>query len=205
MLAIRDGTLPRKNLETLAEQIYLQEKWPSHIARVYLKLDESALADVKLVRYILSIIRAENLGVGSAGVAHSELAKIFAQFTGISERRLTRATPNAQNRALMDWCDMSEMDRPWIEAMAVHLACESQVRAMSVIRKGLRRHYGASEAQVVFWKVHAGQVERRHAKEGLSLLTSHTPREKQPDVVYAYRMTCRLLKDFYDSILGEDK
>ena len=62
-VAISKGTFPRKYLPRLAEQMYLQEKWPSHIAHVYLNLDEHGIADRALIRYIISIIRAENVGI----------------------------------------------------------------------------------------------------------------------------------------------
>ena len=41
----------------LAVQVYLQEKWPSHIAQVYLGLDEEALADPQVIDYLISIIK----------------------------------------------------------------------------------------------------------------------------------------------------
>src|SRR6266850_6756942 len=142
--AILNGSVPRKKIQLLAKQVYLQEKWPSHIANVYLSLDEDALADRRVVKYILSIIRAENLGLGSNGVSHTELARRFARSIGLSEKSLSTARPISTNKMLMDWCDMSALDRPWVEALAVHVACESQVKTMKRIAHGLHLHYGVS-------------------------------------------------------------
>src|SRR6267143_2799954 len=111
--AILEGTVPRKKLQVLAKQVYLQEKWPSHIAHVYLNLSENALADRQVVEYVLSIIQSENLGIGSGGVSHTELARRFAYSMGLSKRSLSTARPTPANRMLMDWCDMSALDRPW--------------------------------------------------------------------------------------------
>ena len=200
--AVLEGTFPKERLRVLAEQVYLQEKWPSHIAHVYLGLDEEALAERKLVNYVLTIIRGENLGVGSKGVPHSALARRFAQFTGLTERDLKKAQPTNTNRTLMDWCDMSALERPWIESLAVHLACESQAIPMARIAKGLTLHYGASNDDIQFFLVHGGPVERNHARKGLALLTQHVKRSEEDGVLYAYKMSCRLLCEFYDSILG---
>lgn len=200
--AIRTGTFPRTRLHLLAEQVYLQEKWPSHIARVYLKLDEPALADRSLIEYIISIIKAENLGVGSKGIPHSDLAVTFALSTGVSKSSLMAAQPNTRNRALMDWCDMSALERSWLEGFAVHIACESQVTSMAKIARGLSMHYRVREKDNLFWRVHGGPLEMKHSQEGLALLAKHTSKASEEDVVYNYEMSCSLLRQFYDSILG---
>ena len=198
---ILEGSFPRGKLKMLAKQFYLQEKWPSHIARVYLALDEQALADRDLVYYILAIIKAENLGVGSKGVPHSVLARDFGLFTGLSDGDLAAARPTTQNRALMDWCDMSMLDRPWRESFAVQIACENQVQSMANIAKGLTFHYGASKEDIQFWLVHGGPIEKKHSKQGLTLLAKHTSNADEQDVLYAYEFTIRLLCEFYNSFL----
>ena len=101
--SIREGSFPAERLRDLAAQFYLQEKWPSHIANVYLQLDEQALAQHDVVNYVISIIKAENLGVGSRGVPHAELARQFAYFTGLTKAELQRTKPTVENRALMEW------------------------------------------------------------------------------------------------------
>jgi pyrroloquinoline quinone (PQQ) biosynthesis protein C len=201
--AIADGSFPKRKLPILAEQVYLQEKWPSHIAHVYLKFDERSLNDRILINYIISIIRAENLGVGSKGIPHIDLVRRFAQFTGVADSRLDSALPTVQNRTLMDWCDMSALERPWIEGFAVHIACESQVTAMAKIARGLKLHYGAREDDVLFWTVHGGPLERKHSREGLAILANHTSKAVERDVLYSYEMSCKLLCEFYDSIQGD--
>ena len=199
--SIREGALPNERLRDLAAQVYLQEKWPSHIANVYLQLDEEALAQHDVVKYVISIIKAENLGVGSNGVPHAELARQFAYFSGLSEVELQRAKPTVENRALIDWCDMSELERPWLEALAVQVAFESQVTAMSKIAKGLMLHYGASKEDAQLWIVHGGPVERKHKREGLAILAKYTTSEISGNVLYAYDMTSRFNRNFYDSFL----
>ncbi len=201
--AILDGAVPKRKIQLLTKQVYLQEKWPSHIAHVYLNLDENALADRRVIRYILSIIRAENLGLGSDGVSHTELARRFACSIGLSEKSLSTARPISTNKMLMDWCDMSALDRPWLEALAVHVACESQVRTMRSIARGLHIHYGVSSEDVKFWTVHGGPVERRHMSEGLSIIADYTSPESTDSVEYAYKVSCQLVCDFYDSILED--
>lgn len=199
--SICEGSLPKERLRDLAAQVYLQEKWPSHIAQVYLQLDEEALAQHDVVNYVISIIKAENLGVGSNGVPHAELARQFAYFTGLSEMDLQGAAPTVENRALMAWCDMSELERPWLEALAVQQACESQVTAMSKIAKGLLSHYGASKNHARLWIVHGGPVERKHKRDGLAILAKYTTFEISENVLYAYDMTSKFNRDFYDSFL----
>lgn len=201
--AILTGRFPEKKLGVLAKQVYLQEKWPSHIAHVYLSMDESALGDRELVKYVISIIKAENLGVGSLGIPHSELASRFARSVGVSDNQLKTAIPTVQNRALMDWCDMSALERPWIESFAVHIACESQMRLMAKIAKGLLLNYRATAEDVLFWTVHAGPLESKHARDGLNLLAKHTSKKDEKNVLYSYEMSCKLLSQFYNSILGE--
>ena len=200
--AILEGSFPKERLPLLAEQFYLQEKWPSHIANVYLALDEEGLADLELVNYIIAIMKAENLGVGSKGIPHSILASDFAVFTGITLDKLKSAIPIPQNKALMDWCDMSILDRTWLDALAVQLACESQVESMAKIAKGLRLHYGASKDDVQFWSIHGGSVEKKHMNNGLALLIKHTSNENKENVLYYYEMSFKLLVELYDSILG---
>jgi len=199
--SICEGLFPKERLRDLAAQVYLQEKYPSHIAMVYLQLDEKALAQHDVVNYVISIIKAENLGVGSGGVPHAELARRFAYFAGLSELDLQSTTATVQNKALMDWCDMSELDRPWLEALAVQLACESHVTAMSKIAKGLQLHYGASKEDARLWLVHGGPVEKKHRRDGLGILANNMTAEISENVLYAYRMTSRFNRDFYDSFL----
>jgi len=201
--AILDGSLPRKRLQLLAKEVYLQEKWPSHIARVYLSLDEEALANRRIVNYILSIIRAENLGLGSRGISHTELARRFAFATALSEKALSSANPTPANRMLMDWCDMSALDRPWLESLAVHIACESQAKTMRMVARGLQINYGFSAQDVQFWAIHGGRLERLHMCEGLSILAEYASPKNFASVEYAYNTSCRLVSNFYDSILEE--
>jgi len=199
--AIFDGIVTTKQIQVLAKQVYLQEKWPSHIAHVYLNLSEDALADRQLVKYVLSIIQSENFGVGSGGVSHTELARRFAFSMGLSERSLSTARPTPANRMLMDWCDMSALDRPWLEILAVHVACESQASTMKAIAKGLQAGYRKSADDVEFWTIHGGPVERRHMKEGLAILGHYIRPDNRSAVEYAYRVSCQLVCEFYDSIL----
>ena len=199
--AIGAGSLPRCRLGLLGTQFYLQEKWPSHIAHVYLNLDDKALSEADVIEYIIDIIRAENLGVGSDGISHSTLAIRFAESVGVTKRELRRSSPSPQNRALMDWCDLSAVGRPWVEALAIQMACESQVDLMAQIERGLQQHYGVSAHDAEFWSVHGGQVEREHARRGFALLAKYTISRNAADVVYAYDMTCRLQAAFYDTLL----
>jgi pyrroloquinoline quinone (PQQ) biosynthesis protein C len=201
--AISDGVVPKRKIQLLSKQVYLQEKWPSHIAHVYLHLDEAALADRRVVKYILSIIQAENLGVGSKGASHTELIQRFACSVGLSERSVRTARPIPTNQMLMDWCDMSALDRPWLESLAVHVACESQITTMRKIAQGLRLHYGVSSRDLEFWTVHAGPLEKRHMEEGLSILSDYATSESTASVEYAYKVSCQLVCNFYDSILEE--
>ena len=199
--AIRTGTIPGPRLEMLATQFYLQEKWPSHIAHVYLNLDDKGLSDRAVIEYIIDIIRAENLGVGSDGISHSVLASRFAQSVGVTARELRGSSPTPQNRALMDWCDLSAVGRPWVEALAIQMACESQVDLMAEIHDGLREHYGVSAHDAEFWSVHGGRVEREHARRGFTLLARHTTQRNACNVLYAYEMTCRLQVALYDALV----
>ena len=98
---------------------------------------------------------------------------------------------------------MSALDRPWLEALAVHVACESQVKTMRSIARGLQIHYGASPRDVEFWTVHGGPVERRHMEEGLSIIADYTRPKNKASVEYAYKVSCQLVCNFYDSILEE--
>ena len=199
--AVYTGSLPKRRLPSMATQFYLQEKWPSHIAHVYLSLDDKALSDREMVKYILAIIKAENLGVGSKGISHSALASRFARFVGVDVQELRRASPTSSNRALMDWCDLSALERPWLEALAVQMACESQADLMAQIAKGVRRHYGASPHDAAFWSVHGGRVEKEHARRGFALLAKYTTPRNMTDVLFVYEMTCRLHAEFCDSLL----
>src|SRR6185295_15833540 len=113
------------------------------------------------------------------------------------------ARPTPCNQMLMDWCDMSALDRPWLEALAVHVACESQVETMRGIAKGLQANYGASAEEVRFWTIHGGQLERQHMKEGLSILARYIRPDNQRSVEYAYEVSRQLVCNFFDSILKE--
>ena len=199
--AIASGQLSPRALRALAVQSYLQEQWPNHIAQVYLALDNKGLSDPQVVKYILSIIQAENLGVGSSGLTHTQLARKFAAFLGVHDSTLRRAKPVPTNQVLMDWCDASSLGRHWLEALAVHLACESQHRTMKAIRKGLLKHYAATDKDVLFWTIHGGPIERRHAEEGTALLVKHITRTRMNSVVHVYEVTCGFVKQFYDSFL----
>lgn len=200
-IAIDSGRYPRSRLSLLATQFYLQEKWPSHIAHVYLGLDEDALADLSLVRYVIGIMQAENLGVGSRGIPHVTLARHFASEVGVTERQLRIATPVPANQALMDWCDMSALERPWHNALAVHIACEDQADSMALIATGLRKHYGIPLKARRFWLTHGGPVERHHSAEGMRILARHAVRRNPQAVLYAFEMSCKFLRDFYRSLL----
>lgn len=204
---IRCGNASKMVIRKLARETYHQEKWPSHIAHVYLNLDAVGLRDPNIIKYVLSIIRAENLGVGSKGLSHRDLAVRFAKSVGISERSLDRSVPCSANQALMSWCDMSALDRTWQESLAVHLACEAQFELMEEIRAGLKSHYSVSSTNILLWTVHAGPVERRHAREGFSIIENHNSvaqsNRLRDSIVHNFTFTCQLLRVFYDSILED--
>ena len=200
--SVSSGTVGKHVLRELAKQVYLQEKYPSHIAYVYLSLEENQLEDSRVVRYILSILEAENLGKGSNGATHSKLARHFAYSVGVTAEELAFATPTPANKALMDWCDMSAIERHWLDALAVQLACESQVESMQKIAVGLKTHYHLSENDIQFWFVHGGPVEEQHRSEGLSLLRQNVTTENLNSVIYSYEMTCRFNQEFFDSLIG---
>ena len=199
--AVAEGRLSRRALRALAVQSYLQEKWPSHIAQVYLALDNDGLADPQVIQYVISIIKAENLGIGSFGLSHTELAKRFANFLGVQDTTLRKARPVPANQVLMDWCDASSLGRHWLDSLAVHLACETQHRTMKAIREGLLKHYAATDGDVLFWTIHGGALERRHAEQATRLLTKHVTPTRRHSVVHVYDVTCGLVRQFYDSFL----
>lgn len=198
---IQDGSFPESKLPALATQVYLQEKWPSHIARVYLSLDQRAVEDPTVIRYIMSIIAAENLGVGSKGMTHAALARKFAQSVGISQNALNLARPTPANQVLMDWCDMSALDRPWLDALAVHLACESQVTMMKSIAQGLRKNYAGTD--ITLWSIHGGPIERRHSLEGQVILARYANASNVHSILYMFEFSCKILRDFYNSFLED--
>lgn len=101
----------------------------------------------------------------------------------------------------MDWCDMSALDRPWKEALAVQLACESQFVLMDEIAGGLKKQYGARSNDIVYWTVHASELERRHSREGMTLLAKHVSPSESEGVLYAFGRACCLICEFYDSVL----
>ena len=195
----RKGKLSRTQLRSLARQTHLQESLPSHMASVYLAFDEVALSDRELVGYVLEVIAAEDLGVGANDVPHVELSRRFAMCVGLRERDLRHIRPTPATRVLLDWCDMSELGRPWREALAVQLACESQFPLMDGMARTLQDRYGARSEDVAYWTVHGGQLERRHARAGLALLSRHVRRADLAGVLYAYEESCRLMARFYDS------
>lgn len=199
---ISAGTVETHVIRELAKQVHIQEKYPSHIAYVYLALEEKQLEDSRIMKYILSILEAENLGKGSNGITHSELARRFAYAVGVTPEELANATPTPANKALMDWCDVSAMERHWTDALAVQLACESQVETMRQIALGLKSRYHLREDDVQFWFVHGGPVEEQHRSDGLSLLHQNVTTENLNNVLYSYEITCRFNKEFFDSFTG---
>lgn len=200
--SVSSGTVKMQTLCELAKQVHIQEKYPSHIAYVYLALEEEQLEDPQIVKYILSILEAENLGKGSDGVTHSQLANRFAYAVGATPEELANATPTPENKALMDWCDVSAMERHWMDALAVQLACESQVETMRQIALGLESRYHLRNEDIQFWFVHGGSVEEQHRSEGLRILQNNVTIENLNNVQYSYEMTCRFNKEFFDSFAG---
>jgi len=199
--AILMANVTRAQLQMLAKQIYLQERYPSHIAQVYLNLDAKGLDDTSLIRYIISIIRAENLGVGGHGITHAALAKRFALAVGVSTEDLLTAEPTPPNKVLMDWCDASALDRTWLDSLAVQVACESQIETMRSVARGLRRNYDLEPGALRFWQLHGGALERSHMNTGLAFLAKYTDATTIESLFYVYEITCQLLKTFYDSPL----
>ena len=120
---------------------------------------------------------------------------------GLSEAALRAAQPTPANQALMDWCDMSSQDRNWREALAVHVACECHFNTMRRIRSGLANYYGLSPTEAELWEIHAGRVERAHAREGLALLARHVAASEMDSIGYYFEFTVRLVCAFHDSIL----
>jgi len=97
---------------------------------------------------------------------------------------------------------MSVMERHWLDALAVQLACESQVETMKQIALGLKMYYHLNENDIQFWFVHGGPVEERHRSEGLKLLCQNATKENLNSVIYSYEMTCRFNQEFFDSFIG---
>lgn len=199
---ISSGTVEMYVICELAKQIYIQEKYPSHIAYVYLALEEKQLENSQIVKYIISILEAENLGKGSDGVTHSELARRFAYAVGVASDELANAMPTPANKTLMDWCDVSAMERHWTNSLAVQLACESQVETMRQIGLGLKSSYHVREDDLQFWFVHGGPVEEQHRSDGMNLLQRYVTKENLDSVIYSYEITCRFNKEFFDSLIG---
>ena len=62
--------------------------------------------------------------------------------------------------------------RPWIEGIAAFgVGVEAPTPAVfSVIGRALKEHFGLSENEIEWFRVHGGEVEQDHGNEGISIL-----------------------------------
>jgi pyrroloquinoline-quinone synthase len=155
------GELDRNELARYAEQyVHIERCVPDVLGAAVDKMEPGAVRD----RVAANL--AEELG---APTSHLELFATFATAAGAGEVGPTPAT-----QRLVQLCQDAAAAGP-AEALAVLGAYEIQAAEIAESKAdGLRRHYGFSSDDTVFWDVHAS-LEDDHAAGTIDALAMADP------------------------------
>ncbi len=123
----------------------------------------------------------EALGTDSGTAGHPVLYQRFTSALGISADELENEplTPEAAASLYNFW---SIRNIPWYQFGALFVTSESAVpRAYVPIMEGLNEHYGVPKEDLIFFEVHAGEVDHEHTATNLDVIRQFVISERDID------------------------
>lgn len=154
---IIEGRLGLDQVRGFCTQYYLHVRevlrW---IAQAYVNCP---YPDVRLA--IFQNLVEEELGIYSKTKGHLDLLADFGAAIGLSRDDLERTEPTYETAALIDCLELMCRTQPWyVTVAAIGIGFESQVPlTFGRVAEGLKKHYGLTDQDVLFWSVHVSADE----------------------------------------------
>src|SRR5262249_58083759 len=121
---------------------------------------------------------------------------------GLTGAAMVEGCPLPATRALIDWFELSTMQRSFIDAAAaINLAAEGQVPgAFGPMARRLQENYGLSREAVAFWDIHE-MADAEHSDVGDNIVVRHaTDAATQARVRDALQHSLDAWWQFFDGI-----
>src|SRR5918911_2465177 len=145
------GTIPLRQLQGWATQDYFYRKHVPRLAMLrYLKC-----TDPEIAQHLAEVVEEETAGTSTGTAGHVDLFYDFAAGLGVSREQLESAPVLPGAAAHVYWAELIIHTQPWFVAMAAQLAGEGDgARNNTVMRQGLKEHYGLDEKALQFYRTH---------------------------------------------------
>ena len=174
-IKIGKGELSEKQVKGWAKQWYHgflkdADRW---IAQAFVNCPVPAMR-----RSIIENAAEEAWGYQSKTKGHPELFVDFLGGLGISQDELDNepVTPEAHASLLQFWQIRSV---PWFQFGPLFLTSESEVpRAYVPIMQGLEQHYGVPKDRLLFFKIHAAEVDEAHTATNLKVIREYVQSDR---------------------------
>jgi len=147
-------------------------------------------------RAIIENAAEEAWGYQSKTKGHPELFVDFLSGLGISQKELEDepVTPEAHAALLQFWTIRSV---PWYQFGALFLTSESEVpRAYVPIMQGLEKHYGVPKEKLLFFRIHAAEVDEEHTATNLKVIREYVQSERdRAEALQILKTTATLISE----------
>lgn len=166
-MKIKNGQLTEDQVKGWAKQWYHgflkdADRW---IGQAFVNCENTKLREA-----LAKNVGEEALGTDSGTAGHPVLYHRFVNGLGISVEELENEplTPEAAASLYNFW---SIRNIPWFQFGALFVTSESAIpRAYVPIMEGLHEHYGLSKDELIFFEVHAGEVDDDHTATNLNVI-----------------------------------
>jgi pyrroloquinoline quinone (PQQ) biosynthesis protein C len=148
---IATGTIPLRQLQGWITQDYFYRKHVPRLAMLrYLKC-----TDPEIAQHLAEVVEEESVGASTGTAGHVDLFYDLAAGLGVSREQLENARVLPGAAAHVYWAELIIHTQPWFVAMAAQLAGEGDgARNNTVMRQGLKEHYGLDEKALQFYRTH---------------------------------------------------
>lgn len=192
-LKIAKGELPRSQVTGWAKQWYHgflkdADRW---LAAAFVNCPEP-----KVRRPLIENAAEEAFGYQSKTEGHPELYVKFLRGLGVSDDEVANepVTPEAWASLLNFWTIRTI---PWYQFGALFLTSESEIpHAYVPIMEGLHKHYGVAEDALLFFKIHAAEVDEEHTATNLRVIHEYVKGERdQAEALQILKTTAGLINE----------
>ena len=166
-MKIKNGQLTEAQVKGWAKQWYHgflkdADRW---IGQAFVNCEDPDLRES-----LAKNVGEEALGTDSGTAGHPVLYNRFIKGLGISDEELENEplTPEASASLYNFW---SIRNIPWYQFGALFVTSEGAVpRAYVPIMEGLNEHYGVAKEDLIFFEIHAGEVDVEHTATNLNVI-----------------------------------
>ena len=192
--AVQDGTATIDQIAGWTNQF---SRWAGPlIPEMYVLIDKCPPDEKDLREAIMENIEEEESGLASGTANHMELCAHSLKALGWDEARRAQDPTRYETWTLKHWLEILLHTRPFYETIMMMSFAMERINptVFGKLLQGLRKHYDFTEDDLLFYTVHASEVEEEHGMLGPVAMERYAT---QPNIQDDVRFVCLHGADIY--------